>query len=547
MTAPLTLHPDRLLPADAGTRAIAARLYEAVQDLPIVSPHGHVDPRLLVDDTPFADPTSLLLQPDHYVTRLLHANGVPLEDAGRRRRSPPRGAGPRRLAAALRPLARVPRHPGPVLVRQRTGRHLRHHATPVRGERGRPVRPDRRPARPAGVPAAGPVAPVRHRDPRHHRRSRRRPGRARRAGRRSDGGRPGCVPTFRPTAIWNRRVPGWSRGRQAARRSRRRRRRATIAATWRRSPSAAGTSSAHGATSADHSHLDARAEPLAPPMRSGSTTARMNGRVTRQDATAFRRHMLLEMARMSCDDGLVMTLHPAVRRNHHPATAARFGPGHRPRHPGCRRVHLGAAAAAGAVRHPPELPPGAVHRGRRPSSAARSRRSPGSTPPVYAGAPWWFLDNPAAIRSFHGAVTEIAGSGQAFRVHRRHPGVLLDPGPPRHVPPARRRFPGRPGRRAPPRRGRGRRQPDPTSSPTSRSGCSSCDDHCLAGPSGARRHPPGTARPDRPPGPRQLLPRPSGRLHRPCAGRRRVGDRGIHRPVAAPRGITVGAGRRCTR
>ena len=31
---------------------------------------------------PFADPTSLLLQPDHYVTRLLHANGVSLADLG---------------------------------------------------------------------------------------------------------------------------------------------------------------------------------------------------------------------------------------------------------------------------------------------------------------------------------------------------------------------------------------------------------------------------------------------------------------------------------
>ena len=44
------------------------------------------------------------------------------------------------------------------------------------------------------------------------------------------------------------------------------------------------------------------------------------------EATAFRRHMLFEMARMSCDDGLVMSLHCGVRRDHHSATAARFGP-----------------------------------------------------------------------------------------------------------------------------------------------------------------------------------------------------------------------------
>jgi glucuronate isomerase len=28
---------------------------------------------------------------------------------------------------------------------------------------------------------------------------------------------------------------------------------------------------------------------------------------------------------------------------------------------------------------------------------------------VYVGAPWWFLDNPGVIRSFHESVTEIAG------------------------------------------------------------------------------------------------------------------------------------------
>jgi glucuronate isomerase len=35
--------------------------------------------------------------------------------------------------------------------------------------------------------------------------------------------------------------------------------------------------------------------------------------------------MIVEMVRMACDDGLVMTLHPGIRRNHHPPTAARYG------------------------------------------------------------------------------------------------------------------------------------------------------------------------------------------------------------------------------
>ena len=78
----MTLHPDRLLPADPGVRGIARRLYEEVKGLPIISPHGHVDPQMLVDDEPFRDPAYLFVTPDHYVTRLLHASGVPLQDLG---------------------------------------------------------------------------------------------------------------------------------------------------------------------------------------------------------------------------------------------------------------------------------------------------------------------------------------------------------------------------------------------------------------------------------------------------------------------------------
>src|SRR5690349_19038233 len=80
--AALHLHPDRLLPADPTTRAVARRLYAEVRDLPIVSPHGHVPASWIADDTPFGDPTSLLISPDHYVVRLLHAHGVPMESLG---------------------------------------------------------------------------------------------------------------------------------------------------------------------------------------------------------------------------------------------------------------------------------------------------------------------------------------------------------------------------------------------------------------------------------------------------------------------------------
>ncbi len=54
-----------------------------MKDLPIVSPHGHVDPALFSDpDASFGTPTELLIIPDHYVFRMLYSQGFPLENLG---------------------------------------------------------------------------------------------------------------------------------------------------------------------------------------------------------------------------------------------------------------------------------------------------------------------------------------------------------------------------------------------------------------------------------------------------------------------------------
>ena len=62
---PLILHPDRLFPTDPSVRPIARRLYEAVAGLPIISPHGHTDPRWFAQAQPFGNASELLLTPDH--------------------------------------------------------------------------------------------------------------------------------------------------------------------------------------------------------------------------------------------------------------------------------------------------------------------------------------------------------------------------------------------------------------------------------------------------------------------------------------------------
>ena len=404
--ATLTVHPDRLLPTEPGVRGIARRLYAAVRDLPIVSPHGHVDPRILLDDAPFADPTSLLVQPDHYVTRLLHAGGVQLDRLGV-------GEGPLqqdRAREAWRLLCR--------------NWHLLR-GTPVRywfdselveifGVRERPsadnadalydriaeqlAGPEHRPR--AQLKRFGIEVLATTDDPgddlEAHGRLAEDPGIAARV-----------VPTFRPDRYLEPARPDWAEGVK----------RLGVLADTDVGDYAGYVAAleqrrrffvARGAVSADHSHADAVAAPLDRTDAERVYRSALAGQVSEADATAFRRHMILEMARMSCDDGLVMTLHPGVRRNHHPSTLDRFGP------------DAGADIPVG-VEFTDALRPLLARYGTQPSFhlvlftvdpdvfAREIAPLAGFYPSVYAGAPWWFLDSPALIRRYQEAVTEIAG------------------------------------------------------------------------------------------------------------------------------------------
>ena len=78
----LNLHEDRYFSSDPTQRQIARDLFSKVKTLPLVCPHGHVDPRLFANNQPFSDPTELLIIPDHYLFRMLYSQGVPMESLG---------------------------------------------------------------------------------------------------------------------------------------------------------------------------------------------------------------------------------------------------------------------------------------------------------------------------------------------------------------------------------------------------------------------------------------------------------------------------------
>lgn len=82
MPTALQLHSDRFFPTDPATRAIARSLFATVEALPIISPHGHTSPAWFADDIPFEDATSMFLWPDHYVHRMLYSQGITLAEIG---------------------------------------------------------------------------------------------------------------------------------------------------------------------------------------------------------------------------------------------------------------------------------------------------------------------------------------------------------------------------------------------------------------------------------------------------------------------------------
>lgn len=402
----LQLDPDRLLPADPGVRTIARRLYEDVRSRPIISPHGHVDPQLLVANESFSDPAALFITPDHSVTRLLHADGVDLSTLGV-------GQGPLdepQARTAWRALcSRWDRFAGTAVRTWLEAELVELFDVEIRPSEAtadalfdhiaeRLTRPEFRPR--ALYERFGLSVLATTDDPCSDL--------AAHAALATDptfGGR--VIPTFRPDRYLEAAEPEFLRlaatlgeaagcdttnydGYLAALETRRR------------------TFIEHGATSADHSHADVRCESLDRGDASRIYHSALEGDATDAECVAFRRHMLGEMARMSCEDGLVMTLHPGVRRNHHTPTHDRYGPdtGHdiplrvewtdalRPmlQRFGTRTdFHLVCFTLDETV-WSRELAPLA-----------------GFYPSVFVGVPWWYLDAPEAVRRFHAAVTETTG------------------------------------------------------------------------------------------------------------------------------------------
>lgn len=402
MPAGLTLHPDRLFPRDPDVRAISRRLYGEVSHLPIISPHGHTDPRWWATDDAFGSATELLVHPDHYVFRMLYSQGVPLEALGVGNPD----ADPReswRLFAERYHLFRgtptrmwldwvfsVTFGIDVLLSAETSDQYYDRITAALATDAFRPRALFERYNIEVIATTESPLD-----DLRHHQAIR-------------DSGWQGRVITaYRPDAVVDPEFEGFTES--LAR---------LVQLTDEDCYSWKGYLNAHrnrraffasmGATSTDHGHPTAQTADLSQAEAEGLFRRVTSPHVTGQDAELFRAQMLTEMARMSVDDGLVMQIHPGAFRNHNPMLFERFG----------RDKGADIPTRTGYVE---QLRPLLARFGNRSdltiilftldeSTYARELAPlAGHYPALKLGPAWWFHDSPEGMRRFRANMTETAG------------------------------------------------------------------------------------------------------------------------------------------
>jgi glucuronate isomerase len=405
VTRPLELHPDRLFPADPTTRGLARALYAEVADLPIVSPHGHVDPNWFATDAHWTDAATLLLAPDHYLYRMLYSQGIDLD------------------ALAIPSKAGVPATDPRAAWRLFAANYHLFRGTPSR------LWLDHVFAEVFGIEVALEAATAdryfdaiqaalatdafrpralfdrfridflattegAHDDLSAH------------AAIRRSGWSGRVVTTYRPDGVidveheqfagamtrfaelTNEDVHDW-RGYLAAHRSRR--------AAFR----------AAGATATDHGHPTAQTANLSTAECEALFARITGGTWSAADAELFRAQMLTEMARMSADDGMVMQIHPGSYRNHNAGLFASHGRDKGADIPTRTDYVHALKPMLDVVGTRSDL--SVILFTLDESSYARELAPlAGHYPCLKLGPAWWFHDSPEGMRRFREATTETA-------------------------------------------------------------------------------------------------------------------------------------------
>lgn len=405
MTQSIALNPDRLLPADPATRTVARELVAIAEDLPLLSPHGHVAAESIARNDAFPDPATLLISPDHYVYRLLNADGVELADVNA---GASEGADPREIWRTF--CERWELFDGTA-----SGYWLRREFATVFGLDDSTIdaahadelydqlsavlaRPEFRPRElfdefnievlATTDDPLDDLAPHRElaQDPAFTSR---------------------VVPTFRPDAyvkFWNHQFPAnvdrlidvageGQTGYRGYLRAMANRRRYFIE---------------NGAVSADHGVWTPTSVRLDPSEAAALFDKGRSGQATTEEALLFEAAMTYEFARMSVEDGLTMTIHPGSYRDHSEKTVGRFGPDTGNDIPFAVDYTRGLQPLLSDFGNSDDFNLVLFTLDETTFSREIAPLA-GFYRAVYAGAPWWFLDEPDAVRRFRSATTGTLG------------------------------------------------------------------------------------------------------------------------------------------
>jgi glucuronate isomerase len=402
------MNPDRYFDPDPTQHALARELYETVAALPLICPHGHVDPRLFADpDYSFGSPVDLLIIPDHYVFRMLYSQGVSLEALGI----------PRRDGVAVETDHRK-------IWQTFADHYYLFRGTPtgvwfddeLSNIFGVEEKLNSASAQPIYDHIAAKLATPEFRpralferfnievlcttdaatDPLTHHQAIK-----------TSGWKGNIRPTFRPDGVVNLDAPAWRSNIDAL---------SAISGihvhTYATFIQALENRRAFfktmGSTATDHAALTPYTHELTPHTLDAIFQRALSGEATADDAAHFTGHMLLEMARMSIDDGLVMQLHPGSLRNHNQIVFDRFG------------LDKGADIPIG-TEYTRNLRPLLNKYGNDPrltlilftldESAYSRELAPlaGHYPALRLGPPWWFFDSLNGMTRYFDQVMETAG------------------------------------------------------------------------------------------------------------------------------------------
>ncbi|MCB9450429.1 MAG: glucuronate isomerase [Anaerolineaceae bacterium] len=402
------VYEDRYLGGTPHHIQLARQLYQQVANLPLICPHGHVAPEVFADpDYTFGTPVDLFIIPDHYVFRMLYSQGIPLDALGIPRRDGVPVEGDHRKIWQLFADHFYLFHgtPSGVWIRDEL-RAVFGVEEKLTGESAPRIydRVAERLTDPAYRPRAlferfnievlattdAATSPLTQ-----HQAIR-------------DSGWAGRVlPTFRPDALFTLDAPGWPDELQALADAS-----GTHIASYPAFIDAIQNRRAFfksmGATATDHGVPSAATEPLADLEAEALFQRALSGGLRADDTPRFISHMLVMMAQMSVDDGLVMQIHPGSFRNHNPYLLEHFG----------RDMGMDIPVQMEYTR---SLKPLLDRLGNDPrltlilftldETTYGRELAPlaGVYPALRLGPPWWFFDSLNGIQRYFDSVIETAG------------------------------------------------------------------------------------------------------------------------------------------